>query len=73
MAILPSSPSNRLHLVRGPTMTSCLRRDGANQINVVIEMADEIVVDILDCTTCVSYEFAFRHLVLDVWTGQVDG
>ena len=50
---------------------SRLRCDVTSQVDVVIEMAGEVVVNALCCPARVTDELSFGHLVLDVRTRQV--
>ena len=42
-----------------------------NKINIIIEMPNEVSAGACSGLACVADELAFRHLILDVWTGQV--
>lgn len=45
----------------------------ADQIDVVIEVAYEILTDVLSCPPGVSDKFSLGHLVLHVRTGEING
>lgn len=45
----------------------------ADQIDVVIEVAYEVLTDVLSCPPGVSDKFSLGHLVLHVRTGEING
>lgn len=45
----------------------------ANQVYVVIEMADKVVRDVVCGSASVPDELPLGHLVFDVRTGEIDG
>lgn len=45
----------------------------ADQVYVVIEVADKVIRDVMCCSASVPDKLPLGHLVFDVGTGQVDG
>lgn len=45
----------------------------ANQVNVVIEVADKVIRDVVCCSASVPDKLPLGHFVFDVGAGQVDG